>query len=368
MSRPGKPTVPKSIRIGSFILAVILTFLLVWLLGFFLRDLGQIDGPNYQDVRSEFVDRSLERESQSVRSQIAELEKQAKRQSEIQQDLKRGMDNARETMQQMMDLHRLSLEKQATPTEDERDALATSQQRFLEAQNRFEEANIEIARLNSERFDHGTSLEKLDKELKKQEGPARGKYNTLSQKHQLKLASFKLALIVPLFGLSVWWFFKKRQSPFRLIPLAALAATFWKLGVVMHVHFPREFFKYIVIAAGIAAVLVFLVWLLRRAARPDQELLLNRYREGYRGHNCPVCAFPILRGPLKFAIWTRKGPQFPQVSLGAADVSPVETPYACPSCGTALFEACHKCGGSRHSLLPFCEHCGTENQTEVGEA
>ncbi|MCB1065879.1 MAG: hypothetical protein KDN20_23545, partial [Verrucomicrobiae bacterium] len=247
------------------------------------------------------------------------------------------------------------------PTEEERGALATAQQRFLEAQNRYEEANTEIARLNGERFDLTASLDEVQQQLTKQEEPAREKYEALSRKHQLKLASLKLALIVPVFTLAAWWFFRKRRSPYRLIPMAVFAAAFWKLGVVMHEHFPKEFFKYIAIAAGIAAVLAFLFWMLRRAAKPDQDLLLNRYREAYRAHHCAICAYPILRGPLKFAVWTRKGPQFPDRSSVANDQSKNdEAPYSCPSCGTTLFESCESCGASRHSLLPFCEHCGAE--------
>lgn len=365
MSQPRKSTpVPKSIRIGSFLLAVLLTFLLVWLLGFFLHDIGQIDGPDYREVRNEFVDESLEKQVVSLQEQIARLEREAQRQGEIQKNLKRSMDNARDTMQQMMDLHRLSLEKQTTPSEEEGAALASSQQRFLEAQDRYEQANAEIARLDTEKYDLNASLDAAKGQMAKQEEPARVKYESLFRRHQFRIASFKLALIVPLLALSTWWFFRKWRSPYRLIPLAALAASFWKLGTVMQEHFPREFFKYIAIAAGIAAVLVFLVWLLRRAARPGRSLLLNRYREAYRAHICPVCAFPVQRGPLKFAVWNRKGPQLPGL-VSPQEPSEPETPYACPSCGTTLFESCRGCGKARHSLLPYCEHCGKEMAGEM---
>jgi hypothetical protein len=360
--RTDSAAVPKSIRIGSFLLAVLLTFLLVWLLGFLLRDIGLIDGPDYKEVRSEFIDDSLEKQVASLQQEIAKLERQAQRQGEIQEDLKRSMNNARDTMQEM----RIALEKQSTPTEEERNALATAQQRFLEAQDRYEDANIEITRLKTERYDIEASLDTAKKQLARQEEPAREKYEALTRKHQFRLASFKLAVIVPLLALSAWWFFKKWRSPYRLIPLAALAATFWKLGVVMHEHFPLEFFKYIAIVAGIGAVLVFLVWLLRRAARPDRNLLLNRYREGYRAHVCPVCAYPIQRGILKLAIWNRKGPQLPG-HLPTGESVEEETPFACASCGTTLFESCESCGGSRHSLLPYCEHCGKEKAGEGEE-
>ena len=361
-----KNAVPRSLRIGTFLLSVVLTFLLIWLLGFVLSDIGNLDRPDYRKVMEEHVDQALRDRADDLQKEIAAIEIGTQRQTELQKDLKRSMDNARATMQQMMDLQRLSLEQKATPTEQERTAMATAQQRFLDAQNAFEEANTEIADSNEKRFQLSRELESTQKQITRQEEPARDAYDKLLRAHQFKVASLKLAFIVPLFAIAAWMFFRYRQSAYRSILIAALAATFWKIGVVMFDYFPRDFFKYIAIVAAIAIVLAFLVWLLRKAAKPNRELLLSRYREAYRGHSCPVCAYPIARGPLRFAVWTRKGPQL-SVDRAIAAVSPGEetnrdneSPYACPACGSMLFETCGKCGKTRHTLLPFCEHCADD--------
>lgn len=361
-SQSPKNPLPRSLRIGTFLLSTVLTFLLIWLLGFVLRDIGNVEGPNYQDVMENHVDKKLREKSEALQNQIADIETQVKRRQEFQKDLKRSMDNARDTMQQMMELQRLSLEKQSTTTPEERTAMATAQQRFLEAQEKFEEANTEIAASNEKRFDLNQELSSTRSEISKQEKPAHIDYEEQLQKHQFKYASLKLTFIVPLFALMAWLFFRYRRSTYRSIFLAALVATFWKIGVVMFDYFPREFFKYIAIVAAIVIVLAFLVWLLRKAAKPNRELVLNRYREAYRSHTCPACTYPIARGPFRFAVWTRKGPQFPG-NVGN-ESSTEGTSYVCPSCGTTLFEDCEKCGSSRHSLLPFCEHCGQENQNQ----
>lgn len=113
--------------------------------------------------------------------------------------------------------------------------------------------------------------------------------------------------------------------------------------------------------AAIAIVLAFLVWLLRKASRPDRSLLIARYREAYRGHACPVCAHPSARGPLRFAVWTRRGPRLPTgVESAPESGGAAKSPYTCPACGTLLFDDCARCGASRHTLLPFCESCGDE--------
>ena len=66
--------VPRSLRIGSFLLSSLLTVLVVWLLGFVLNDIGNIDGPNYPSVANEFIDGSLRQRSQELRSEIGAIE------------------------------------------------------------------------------------------------------------------------------------------------------------------------------------------------------------------------------------------------------------------------------------------------------
>lgn len=356
------PPVPRALKVWTFLLASLLTLLLIWLLGFVLKDIGRIQGPDYAEIRKTHVDEALIESKEAVEEEIQTIEAGAKRQSERQKDLKRSMDNARTTMQQMMELQRLGLEKQSPPTETEKEALATAQQRFLEAQDAYEEANTQIADLNEQRFEKQQSLQSLRAEIEEQEKPARGAFEEASQRHQLKLATFKLAFLLPIFALAAALFLKLRQSHYRLFATSALVATFWKVGQVMWDHFPKEFFKYIAIVAAIAATVAFLLWLLRKALRPDTDLLLKRYREGYRAHVCPVCGYPIMRGPLRFARWTRKGPILSaDGDLRGADDE--HQSYVCPSCGTELFGNCASCGAVTPSLLPFCRHCGEEPKT-----
>jgi predicted RNA-binding Zn-ribbon protein involved in translation (DUF1610 family) len=290
-----------------------------------------------------------------VQQQIEEIDTQIRHQQAIQSTLQRSMDNAREAMQEMISLHRLSLEQQLPPSETQQTALATAQSRFLDAQDRFETSNAEIAQSNQTKFDLNEQLRSLNEQIQSQEEPAREEYRELYQRHKLKVASFKLAFIVPLFLVAAALVHRCRRSPYRPICMAALVASFWKVGTVMFEHFPRDYFKYIAIVAAIGIVVAFLIWVLRKVSRPETATVLKRFREAYAEHHCPVCAYPIARGLLRYARWTRKGP----IPLGSGESgnSP-EAEYACPSCGTHLFTTCEQCGSSRHCLLPYCDHCG----------
>lgn len=356
-------TAPAFLRWGIYFLAVILTFLLIWLLGFVLADLGGLKGPEFSDVSRQHVNPALAERAATLEKQISELDLQVGRQREIQQNLQQSMNNARETMQQMMSLHRLSLEQKLNPSETEREALATSQKRFLGAQEKFEQANEAISKSNQAKYDLSQELKSVRREIDEQHKPARQEYDQRLRRHRFKVASLKLAFIVPLFLLASWSVYRFRESPYRPIFFAGLSATFWKLGTVMFDHFPREFFKYIAISAGILIVLAFLLWLLRRSVRPSRITQLKRFREAYSAHHCPICAHPIARGVLKYAVWTRKGPKL--VAPGPAPPRPEEeSRYACPACGTQLFEKCDQCGSARHSLLPYCDHCGREKPVQ----
>lgn len=350
---------PAFLRWGIHVLALLLTFLLVWLLGFLLADIGNLKGPDFAGISRSHVNPALADRATALETQINEIDVQVNHQREIQQNLQRSMSNARETMQQMMNLQRLSLEQKVTPNDTEREALATSQKRFLDAQERFEQANEAISKSNQTKYDLSQELKSVRRDIEEQHRPARQEFDQLSRRHRFKVASLKLAFIVPLFLGASWSVYRFRESPYRPIFFAALIATFWKLGTVMFDHFPREFFKYIAISAGIVIVLAFLLWMLRRSVRPGRATQLKRFREAYAAHHCPICAYPIARGALKYAVWTRKGPRLlaPDTAApGAEDASR----YACPSCGTRLFEKCEQCGSARHSLLPYCDGCGLE--------
>ena len=88
----------------------------------------------------------------------------------------------------------------------------------------------------------------------------------------------------------------------------------------------------------------------------NRQWLLGQYRDAYQSFLCPICDYPIRRGPLKFLYWNRKTLkrlQIPPQLTGIPDEN-----YSCPCCATSLFEECPACHHTRHALLPACESCG----------
>jgi len=348
--------------------AFLLTLLLIWLLGFILSDIEDWPGPDYDEIVNRYVDSALFHHLDEFKEERDNLEKRITDQREIQELLRNSTENSQQTMGQLLAMQKLSLEKGVTPTQTEQDSLAESEARFLENQKRFQEANERITALSEEQRGVAERIQLTEKEIEEKRKPAQDEYNHLRRKHELQLAALKLLFLVPLLLAAAWFSIKWRSSAYALLFQSGLVAAFWQTGVVMHEHFPSELFKYVALGAAVAIVLAFLVHLIRMVAAPRKDWLLKQYKEAYNKRLCPLCDYPIERGPYKHLTWTRKGPRGFLPSSGDCSGAG-EEPYTCPACGEQLYEKCDRCGQSRHSLLPYCQGCGHEKRLEgTGEA
>ena len=343
------------------LLGGLLALLLGWLLGFVVRDVDRLEGPRYETFERRLVgDERMERLTALARERD-ELLRRIGRQHEVQGHLERSAASARGTMEQLLDVHRLQLEKAVEPTEAEQRALAEGERLFLEAQASFQAANASIAALDEERVRTEEAVRRLEEELAPLREQAQREFQEAFRGHRIRVAALKLGILLPILALSVWLVLARRRSPYRILALALLFAASWRVGWVIHEHFPTEVFKYIATGTGIAVVVAAITVLVRRAVTPPREVLLHQNREAYRRHLCPVCAEPILRGPLRWARWSRNGPR-ELVGRREEPGAEAERPYVCPSCGTTLFARCEVCRAIRHTLLPYCESCGTARE------
>lgn len=370
-SKKAKRRGPLGHRIFIFLLSGLLTILFMWLLNFVLDDIGRLKGPNRSVMLEEIIPVGTRVRIGELNDTNRELRTQINNQREVQAILRDSTSNSRSTMNQLVELHRLNLEKDVTPTEAEQAALAESERLFLKNQGEYQEAVSEIAVLQEQLRGVKHELSVLNREVADLRIGISDEYGKLHMSHRMKQAVLKLAFLLPVLFAATFIFMKNRTSPYRPILIAAFLAAFAHTALVMHEYFPNRYFKYIALAAVTAIVLAFLVRLIRTVARPKTEWLLKQYREAYNMHRCPMCSYRIARGPLKFMIWTRKGPTSAGRGVGAgAAEAPGEDagPYSCPSCGEQLYEKCDSCGDVRHSLLPFCEGCGAEKAFAPGEA
>jgi hypothetical protein len=197
-----------------------------------------------------------------------------------------------------------------------------------------------------------------DEKLAQAQEPLRTKFDQQLQRHRLRVAAIKIGVLAPLIILGGCLFARFRNSAYAPIIYAFDVAVLAKTFLVMHEYFPREYFRYILILSALAVIGWLLARLLSIVAQPNQIARLKQYREAYEAFLCPLCQYPIRRGPLKYMAWTPRSLRV--VSKPIADAS--DEPYTCPSCATALYEKCPSCGATRHAMLPACEHCGAAKE------
>ena len=274
--------------------------------------------------------------------------------------LRDSTSNSEKTMNQLLELQKLTLQKGLPPAADEAKVLPQSQQLFLANQAKYQEMNDQIAALDQQLVGLQDRQRQAQVRLEAQRPAIQAEYSRLEALHQFQLAVLKLAVLLPLLLLTVWLFLKKRAGLYAPLLHGFGLALVVKVGMVIHEHFPNRYFKYILTLTAIALVTRVLVYLLRAVAFPKLEWLLKQYREAYEHCFCPICSHPIRRGPLKHRFWTRGS--LKKLPLPAVVGPDADEAYTCPVCATRLFEECPDCKGIRHSLLPACTHCGTEQE------
>jgi hypothetical protein len=348
-------------RFAIWVFAVILGILIFWFLGFILSDIKSIRGPQYSDIETAYVKGDVLEKYAELKKKITDLSRQIDNQKETQRVIGDSSRSLQQTINQLLELRKISIQKNVTFSDSEQAEFTSSLNLFLENQKKYQELNQSIAGLIDKKQGLEEDKRELGEIIEQYREPARKEYNKLNRLHRLKLAFIQLAVLLPLLIVAVFIVFRKRKSIYFPLVLAFGIATLIKIFMVMNEYFPKRYFKYVLIIALIVVVVYVLIYFIRLLAYPKIQWLVKQYREAYERFLCPICEYPIRTGPRRFLFWTRRSVK--KTVIPAGEITQ-EKPYTCPSCGTMLYEECTACHKIRHSLLPYCDHCGTEKQIE----
>jgi predicted RNA-binding Zn-ribbon protein involved in translation (DUF1610 family) len=337
------------------VLSVVLGVLLYWILGFITKDIGQIKGPDYATVRDKYVVKADIEQRDRINRDMDTVGRKLLRLQDQQGILKDSTASLKNTMDQL-----LRIESKADFSDENRRIFVETQTAFLANQKKYDDNSNEIERLTTQKRDLEDEKTVVEDRIRKQEQQAGLAHGQLVNKHRMKIAVIKLAVLVPIFLVAAWFFMRKRTGTYWPIVWAGFIAVFIKISFVAMEYFPRWFFKYVAILVITAIVLWILIYLIRRLIAPKKDWLIKQYQEAYDKFRCPVCSKPIRTGPLRYVCGV-KG-RSPVVTTQSAEVFGQDL-YTCPSCGTGLYDKCSQCSQVRHTLLPYCEHCGAAHDT-----
>lgn len=347
------------VRFFIVVLGIILGLLFYWLLSFVEGDIGRIKGPDQQLVRREYISEQMDEKKKDLEKEVRGLKRSIETLNEQKRNLKSSTSSLQNTINQLLSIQKESLAKNVEFPEKSVQTLRESQTVFLENQNKDLEFNQQIGMLIQQRQERESSLTEVSETIKTLESDVNHDYWELMKKHRLKVAVLKLAFLLPVFIVISLMFMKFRGGAYWPIVWSAFIASFIKIAMVAHEYFPTNYFKYIALLVVLGIVLRMLIYLIKMIVAPKKDLLIKQYQQFYDKHLCPVCTKPIKAGPLRYAGWKKKA----VVHVASGAEIDKQQVYACPSCGTNLYDKCGSCGNIRHTLLPYCEHCGTEKVT-----
>lgn len=363
MSAQQKPKGPWIHRFSIRLFTVTLAVLIYWVLGFFVEDIESIKGPQYDLIEKTHVDQQLVDKQKELESGIAEVDRSISNKRDEMKIVSDSSRNLQKTINQLIELQKLTVQKSVSLPETEQATLSGSLSHFLDSQKEYQSHNTELSQLTDRKRRLESGKLEIEKQLEQQRKPAREEYRTLSEKHDMRLACLQLLILIPLLAAGAFLIVKKRSSIYFPLFLGYAAATLLKVSLVIHEYFPSKLFKYVLILGLLIAVVKLLIYFIRVVAFPKAQWLTKQYREAYERFLCPICEYPIRTGPRKFLFWTRRTVNKIVLPRNA----PEDESYACPACGTALFEECPECHKIRHALLPHCQHCNTEKIEECSK-
>ncbi|NLB64967.1 MAG: hypothetical protein GX803_00645 [Lentisphaerae bacterium] len=346
-------------RGALLLLAVVFGWLVYSSIGFGLDDLAAFQRPNWADFADGGKLEELRAQAERLEEQLRELNNQLSLLEQQRKFIRDATGSLQVTVDNLFKLR--DRDQQLLQPEQFAGVLGTLD-KILEIQQKFEATAEEYLAVTREKHKTEGELARIKKLIEKEEKKLRVEFAALVRKLQIRNAIFRLSLLLPLVLLVTMAWIRWRGSMYRMILASAAVALYVKTARVVHEYFPTRHFKYVVTAVALLLTAWAFAWLMRRLVKPKLDLLLKQYRQAYERFLCPVCEYPIRRGPRKYLYWTRRTVHKVALAARGEGAGDEQQPYVCPVCTTMLYETCEKCGNLRHSLLPACRVCGAEKE------
>lgn len=349
---------PWAQRLAINLLSIVLAILVYWLIGFLLSDIKQLPGPVLNSFEAKTIDPNLKSIQQRLEFSNIQLQRQINDLQQRRTLVESNINNTQSIIRQLLSLQQKPTDKNSPAKTPLIETLQQNTRVFINQQNQLQQINTELSQLQQKHIPLQNEFNEVSQQLAKANQQAFSAYQLAVQEHFWKTGLIQIGLLLIILSVAGTILIKNRQSVYLTIWQAISIAILIKIFFVIHYYFSSRYFKYILAVALISIVIKILSLLLKHRANPEFKYLLKQYREAYERFLCPICEFPIRIGPLKYLFWTRRS--IKKLCLTEYSTSPSET-YICPHCGTHLYQSCAECHHIRHTLLPYCEHCGAQN-------
>lgn len=348
------------LRYRSVVMVLNITFglLVYWFLGFVMSDISNQPGPDLGEIQKKYQNPALVKESDSINAQIQSGLNAINEQQKQQEILEKSINSYRDTMNQLLDLQKVSIQKGVALSSGTEKNLGEITTLYLHYQKQFQDINQLVTQNNLKIQRLQNINQHLKEQINQQNDEGLKEYNYLWVKHNWIMAGLQLLVLVPCLLMAYYLFIQYRKTVYISMVITIGVAVFFKITMVMHDYFPSYLFKYILVLFLIYFTGKVLIAKLKLVSSPNRLWLDKQYSEAYQKGKCPLCEFSIKPSIAKFVI-TEKGTTVPFLNYQYLDKVKA---YTCPCCGEQLFEECSHCTHLRYSLLTYCDSCGVRKK------
>jgi hypothetical protein len=116
MKAPRTARGPWTHQLLIYIFTALFGLLIYWLLGFVMRDIATWPGPDHARIEARYLDASLIKESGALTGKLEEINRATTLRKQRQTVLRDSTGNSEKTMNQLLELQRLTLQKGLAPS------------------------------------------------------------------------------------------------------------------------------------------------------------------------------------------------------------------------------------------------------------
>lgn len=110
MTKANRNKGPWTHRLAVWVFTTVFSVLIIWALGFILKDIGRLPGPNYDEVQPQFIAEDVLNRARKLHKAITDIETAQADLKEQQKGLRDSTNESQRTMNQLIGFQRLNLE------------------------------------------------------------------------------------------------------------------------------------------------------------------------------------------------------------------------------------------------------------------
>ena len=355
----------KTSKLINYVIAIVLCGFLI---SFSTKFLGDIDEWKESPSVEEFIDHNLKEEQNA---EVAKLDESIRQKQEKIYTIEKTVRIANSNYVKAKESYDNWLQARQTvgsPNDDrEVTARAIALDEIYKTQLAWE---LELAGINEEIQALRNQQEEHYQVIRDDEQRAYDEQNEAFRKYSLKIFLLRLAVILPLLLLGIYFIVKFRKHKYWPLFLGYILFSFYAFFFGLVPYLP-SYGGYIRYTVGIILSVVFGIYAINKI-RAFMERKKSELKESTQdrakkvqsetaekaldNHMCPSCGKDfIVKG------WDKSGKKTRTEVLGMVT-------NFCRFCGLELFKPCKKCGHENYAHLPFCANCGdVVNEEKAGK-